>query len=51
MRAHFEREAEAEWTSYNGSLARPLLNTRKFLNKKKAEEDAPKAVAAAESKS
>jgi 3'-5' exoribonuclease len=34
MRAHFEREAavESPWTSYNGSLARPLLNTRKFLD-------------------
>ncbi len=35
MRAQFEREAELEtaWTSYNPSLARPLLNTRKFLEK------------------
>ena len=33
MRAHFEREAalESPWTSYNGSLGRPLLNTAKFL--------------------
>ncbi|HEV2961806.1 MAG TPA: HD domain-containing protein [Candidatus Angelobacter sp.] len=31
MRAHFEREPGMEWTSYNGSLERPLLNTRKFL--------------------
>lgn len=33
MRAHFEREAAIEnpWTSYNGSLGRPLLNTAKFL--------------------
>ena len=31
MRAHFEREPGLEWTSYNGSLERPLLNTRKFL--------------------
>jgi len=33
MRAHFEREAESEspWTGYNSSLARPLLNTQKFL--------------------
>lgn len=38
MRAHFEREADLEspWTSYNGSLGRPLLNSTKFL--------APKAV-------
>ncbi len=36
MRAQFEREAELDtaWTSYNPSLARPLLNTRKFLEKK-----------------
>jgi hypothetical protein len=35
MRAQFEREADLEtpWTSYNPSLARPLLNTRKFLEK------------------
>jgi 3'-5' exoribonuclease len=33
MRAQFEREADLDtaWTSYNPSLARPLLNTRKFL--------------------
>ncbi len=35
MRAQFEREAEFDspWASYNPSLARPLLNTRKFLAK------------------
>jgi hypothetical protein len=35
MRAQFEREAELDtaWTSYNPSLARPLLNTQKFLDK------------------
>src|SRR5205807_2181332 len=34
MRAHFEREAgqESPWTSYNGSLGRPLLNSSKFLS-------------------
>jgi 3'-5' exoribonuclease len=34
MRAQFEREAEFDspWASYNPSLARPLLNTRKFLD-------------------
>ena len=33
MRAHFQREAELEgpWTSYNGSLGRPLLDSRKFM--------------------
>jgi 3'-5' exoribonuclease len=50
MRAHFERESEseAEWTSYNPSLARPLLDTRKFRNKKPEAEsgEAPKAEAA-----
>jgi 3'-5' exoribonuclease len=35
MRAQIERdsELESEWTSYNSSLARPLLNTQKFLRK------------------
>ncbi len=35
MRAHFDRESELEgpWTSYNPSLARPLLNTKKFLER------------------
>jgi 3'-5' exoribonuclease len=34
MRAHFEREAELEgpWTSYNASLGRPLLDSRKFMH-------------------
>ena len=47
MRAHFEREAETEsnWTSYNASLGRVLLNTAKFLKK----EAPPVAVAAAAS--
>jgi len=33
MRAQFERDAELEspWTGYNSALARPLLNTQKFL--------------------
>lgn len=48
MRAHFEREegTESEWTAYNPSLGRPLLNTRKFLNKKPAAEAEVKAAAA-----
>jgi 3'-5' exoribonuclease len=35
MRAHFERERglESDWTGYNASLSRPLLNTQKFLSK------------------
>src|SRR2546423_3711022 len=38
MRAHFAREvcSEGVWTGYNPSLARPLLNTVKFLEKKPA---------------
>ena len=57
MRAHFEREQETDtpWTSYNGSLQRPLLNPKKFLAKKEdaatEEEEAPKAEAAAASAS
>ena len=52
MRAQFEREAELEtpWTSYNPSLARPLLNTRKFLERGLAGSrlvEVPKPVAAA----
>jgi 3'-5' exoribonuclease len=37
MRAHFEREAELEgpWTSYNPSLGRPLLDSRKFMQGEK----------------
>jgi 3'-5' exoribonuclease len=35
MRAQFERESglDSPWTAYNSSLARPLLNTQKFLAK------------------
>ncbi len=52
MRAQFEREAELDsaWTSYNPSLARPLLNTKKFLEKGLAASrtvEPPKAVPAA----
>ncbi len=51
MRAQFEREAELDnpWTSYNPSLARPLLDTRKFLEKGLAKArvvEPPKPVAA-----
>jgi 3'-5' exoribonuclease len=46
MRAHFEREAEVEsaWTAYNPSLGRPLLNSRKFLEKKPVDTGASSAV-------
>jgi 3'-5' exoribonuclease len=54
MRAQFEREAELDspWTSYNPSLGRPLLDTKKFLLKGLAasrvvEPPKPAAVAAA----
>jgi 3'-5' exoribonuclease len=33
MRAHFEREPDSEWTGYNGSLGRTLLNSEKVLAK------------------
>lgn len=47
MRAHFEREPESEWTSYNASLERPLLNTQRLLEKLRAGETPANAVAAA----
>jgi 3'-5' exoribonuclease len=52
MRAQFEREAENDspWTSYNSSLARPLLNTRKFLQKPKAADEVTAEVPAPEEK-
>jgi 3'-5' exoribonuclease len=32
MRAHFAKDlSDSEWTGYNASLGRPLLNTQKFL--------------------
>jgi 3'-5' exoribonuclease len=45
MRAQFAREAElpGAWTSYNPSLGRPLLNSRKFLEPKPQQDNAPKA--------
>ena len=38
MRAHFDRESalEGPWTSYNASLGRPLLDSRKFVQGGKA---------------
>ena len=48
MRAHFQRESESEWTGYNPSLERPLLNSRKFLEKLKgAKTESPATAAAA----
>ena len=45
MRAHLERESQfdEDWTGYNASLGRPLLNTRKFLAPKPPAESAPAA--------
>ncbi len=42
MRAQFARESEltGAWTSYNPSLGRPLLNTKKFLEPKPEPENA-----------
>lgn len=51
MRTHFLREPDAEWTGYNPSLERPLLNSRKFLEnlrKARAESEAVAAVAGEE---
>jgi 3'-5' exoribonuclease len=36
MRTQFLREPDAEWTAYNASLERPLLNSKKFLEKVRA---------------
>ncbi len=38
MRAHFEREADlgGPWTSYNASLGRPLLDSKKFVEGEKS---------------
>src|SRR5438093_4165460 len=46
MRAHFEREVETDsnWTSYNSSLGRVLLNTAKFLKKEPVKVAAAAAV-------
>ena len=55
MRAHYAREHEMEgpWTSYNASLGRPLLDSRKFLEKPseakaKSEEEADRPFPAVE---
>jgi len=50
MRAHFEREGgqEGEWTSYNPSLGRPLLNSRKVLERAMSPAMSPDAAPSAE---
>lgn len=50
MRAHFQREPDAEWTSYNPSLERPLLNSRKYLEKLRAANASAVAASASEDK-
>ena len=48
MRTHFLREPDAEWTGYNPSLERPLLNSKKFLeNLRKSNIDSEVAAAVA----
>ena len=49
MRAHFEREPDSEWTGYNGSLGRTLLNSEKVLAKLMTPEQPAVEAAAAES--
>ena len=36
MRAHFQREPDSDWTTYNASLERPLLNSKRFVEKIKS---------------
>jgi 3'-5' exoribonuclease len=50
MRAQFERDADLEspWTGYNPALARPLLNTEKFLRSVKPAGDEKTTAASAE---
>jgi 3'-5' exoribonuclease len=45
MRAQFQREPDVEWTGYNPSLERPLLNSRKYLEKIRSGGDAAPAAA------
>jgi 3'-5' exoribonuclease len=49
MRAQFERDADLDspWTGYNPALARPLLNTQKFLKSLQAANEAPRTESAA----
>ncbi len=47
MRAQFERDAglDSPWTGYNSALARPLLNTQKFLKSLETVEAAAESAA------
>lgn len=53
MRAQFEREAAMAdaWTAYNPSLGRPLLNSKKFMEKAKPRQDEPEELAETEASS
>ena len=46
MRAMFARESGSEWTPYNPSLERPLLNSKKLIERMKAGIADPEAAAA-----
>jgi 3'-5' exoribonuclease len=50
MRAHFAKDlSDSEWTGYNASLTRPLLNTQKFRARNKTELKVEAAAAGNES--
>jgi 3'-5' exoribonuclease len=51
MRAHFERHPGQDWTDYNGSLGRTLLNSRNLLERIEAAEPQAASGAAAGEKS
>jgi 3'-5' exoribonuclease len=46
MRTQFAREPGSDWTTYNPSLERPLLNSKKFLEKLKAGDSEAKPASA-----
>src|SRR5207247_4308518 len=46
MRTHFEREAGQEWTNWNNSLARPLMNSKVVLEKIYGTKESASAAAA-----
>src|SRR5579872_6108376 len=46
MRAHFARNQTQEWTDYNASLGRPLLNSRQMLERSRAANPEPEHASA-----
>jgi 3'-5' exoribonuclease len=48
MRTQFVKEPDADWTAYNPSLERPLLNSKKFMEKLSAAKEAANQSGAAE---